>query len=114
MLIFVFAVFVIVCVAFVSDVTILQVLLLTDKRREREKELPPQLETQVGHNFEKMYYDYSIKFLTLGNSGVGKTCFLYQYTDGVFKSDFLSTVGIDFKEKHVVNITVAMVIYNCQ
>lgn len=48
-------------------------------------------------------YDYLIKFLALGDSGVGKTCFLYQYTDGIFHSRFISTVGIDFREKRVVN-----------
>lgn len=47
-------------------------------------------------------YDYLIKFLALGDSGVGKTSFLYQYTDGVFHSQFISTVGIDFREKRVV------------
>ncbi|XP_076644641.1 RAS oncogene family member Rab27 [Halictus rubicundus] len=49
-----------------------------------------------------MEYDYLIKFLALGNSGVGKTSFLYQYTDGTFDSRFMSTVGIDFKEKRVI------------
>lgn len=47
-------------------------------------------------------YDYLIKFLALGDSGVGKTTFLYQYTDGAFNSQFISTVGIDFREKRVV------------
>lgn len=47
-------------------------------------------------------YDYLIKFLALGDSGVGKTSFLYQYTDGVFHSRFISTVGIDFREKRLV------------
>lgn len=50
-----------------------------------------------------MEYDYLIKFLTLGNSGVGKTSFLHQYTDGKFLSKFISTVGIDFKEKRLVS-----------
>ncbi|KOC70307.1 Ras-related protein Rab-27A [Habropoda laboriosa] len=49
-----------------------------------------------------MEYDYLIKFLALGNSGVGKTSFLYQYTDGTFDARFISTVGIDFKEKRVI------------
>ncbi|KAI4457503.1 hypothetical protein MML48_7g00012250 [Holotrichia oblita] len=51
-----------------------------------------------------MDYDYLIKFLALGDSGVGKTSFLYQYTDGNFNSRFISTVGIDFREKKLVRI----------
>lgn len=49
-------------------------------------------------------YDYLIKFLALGDSGVGKTSFFYQYTDGVFNTKFISTVGIDFREKRIVSI----------
>lgn len=52
----------------------------------------------------QMEYDYLIKFLALGDSGVGKTSFLYQYTDGNFNSRFISTVGIDFREKRLVSI----------
>ena len=37
-------------------------------------------------------------------TGVGKTSFLFQYTDGVFESKFVTTVGIDFREKRVVSI----------
>ena len=47
-------------------------------------------------------YDYLIKFLALGDSGVGKTSFLHQYTDGVFTGTFISTVGIDFREKRII------------
>lgn len=47
-------------------------------------------------------YDYLFKFLILGNSSVGKTSFLYHYTDGVFRSNFSSTVGVDFREKRMV------------
>ena len=48
-------------------------------------------------------YDYLLKFLALGDSGVGKTSLLYQYTDGTFNPKFISTVGIDFREKRVVS-----------
>jgi len=48
-------------------------------------------------------YDYLLKFLVLGDSGVGKTCLLYQYTDGRFHTQFISTVGIDFREKRLVS-----------
>jgi len=37
-----------------------------------------------------------------GDSGVGKSSFLQQYTDGTFNRKFISTIGIDFREKHVV------------
>ncbi|XP_062051533.1 ras-related protein Rab-27A-like [Lepus europaeus] len=46
-------------------------------------------------------YDYLIKFLALADSGVGKTSVLYQYTDVKFNSKFITTVGIDFREKRV-------------
>nr|XP_032824417.1 LOW QUALITY PROTEIN: ras-related protein Rab-27A-like [Petromyzon marinus] len=47
-------------------------------------------------------YDFLIKLLALGDSGVGKTSLLYNYTDGKFNSKFVTTVGIDFREKRVV------------
>lgn len=47
-------------------------------------------------------YDYLIKLLSLGDSGVGKTTFLYRYTDNKFNPKFITTVGIDFREKRVV------------
>jgi len=49
-----------------------------------------------------MDYDYLLKFLALGDSGVGKTSFLFQYSDNVFNDKFISTVGIDFREKRLV------------
>lgn len=58
-------------------------------------------------------YDYLIKFLALGDSGVGKTCLLYQYTDGVFHSRFISTVGIDFREKRLVSALMELIWYYC-
>lgn len=47
-------------------------------------------------------YDYLIKLLALGDSGVGKTTFLYRYTDSKFNRKFTTTVGIDFREKRVM------------
>ena len=46
-------------------------------------------------------FDYLIKFLVLGDSGVGKTSCLCQYVDKTFSPNFISTVGIDFREKIV-------------
>lgn len=47
--------------------------------------------------------EYLIKFLALGDSGVGKTSLLYQYTDSRFNPRFVPTIGIDFREKRVVS-----------
>uniref|UniRef100_A0A8C2W7X6 small monomeric GTPase n=2 Tax=Cyclopterus lumpus TaxID=8103 RepID=A0A8C2W7X6_CYCLU len=47
-------------------------------------------------------YDYLIKLLALGDSGVGKTTFLHRYTDNQFNRKFTTTVGIDFREKRVI------------
>lgn len=47
-------------------------------------------------------YDITGKVMLLGDSGVGKTCFLIQFKDGAFLSGtFLATVGIDFRNKVV-------------
>ncbi|XP_009978180.1 PREDICTED: ras-related protein Rab-37-like, partial [Tauraco erythrolophus] len=40
--------------------------------------------------------------MLLGDSGVGKTCFLLRFKDGAFLSGtFIATVGIDFRNKVV-------------
>ena len=46
-------------------------------------------------------YDLYLKFLVIGDSGVGKTSFLYQYTEKKFNPKFVTTVGIDFTEKRI-------------
>ncbi|KAM7334557.1 hypothetical protein ACRRTK_007877 [Alexandromys fortis] len=47
-------------------------------------------------------YDLTGKVMLLGDSGVGKTCFLIQFKDGAFLSGtFIATVGIDFRNKVV-------------
>lgn len=43
--------------------------------------------------------DYTLKILTIGESGVGKTCILLRYTDNKFSKHHLTTIGIDFKTK---------------
>ncbi len=39
------------------------------------------------------------KVLLLGDSTVGKTCFLKRYVDNTFQDAYLSTIGFDFKFK---------------
>ena len=40
-----------------------------------------------------------INIMTLGNSEVGKTCYILKYTENFFQELYLTTVGIDFKMK---------------
>ncbi|XP_067943462.1 ras-related protein Rab-27B-like [Watersipora subatra] len=49
----------------------------------------------------RLQYDCLIKLLALGDSGVGKTSMLCRYINNHFYPNFISTVGIDFKEKRV-------------
>ncbi|XP_032824664.1 ras-related protein Rab-8A-like [Petromyzon marinus] len=42
-------------------------------------------------------YDCLFKLLLIGDSGVGKTCVLFRFSEDAFNSTFISTIGIDFK-----------------
>ena len=45
-----------------------------------------------------LYTFWRIQVMLLGDSGVGKTCFLLRFTDKTFLSgSFIATVGIDFR-----------------
>ena len=40
------------------------------------------------------------KILILGDSKVGKSCFLTRYADKTYQEDYLSTIGMDYKIKN--------------
>ena len=42
----------------------------------------------------KKNYDYLFKLLLIGDSGVGKTCLLFRFSDDAFNTTFISTIGI--------------------
>lgn len=46
-------------------------------------------------------YDYLFKLLVIGDSGVGKSCILYRFTDDAFTDSYISTIGVDFKIKTI-------------
>eukprot|EP00002_Diphylleia_rotans_P013498 TRINITY_DN2639_c0_g1_i1.p1 TRINITY_DN2639_c0_g1~~TRINITY_DN2639_c0_g1_i1.p1 ORF type:complete len:138 (-),score=20.87 TRINITY_DN2639_c0_g1_i1:788-1201(-) len=46
-------------------------------------------------------YDCLLKFLVLGNTGVGKSCLLLRFADDTFTESHLPTLGVDFKFKSV-------------
>jgi Ras-related protein Rab-8A len=45
----------------------------------------------------KRDYDYMVKILLIGDSGVGKSCLLLRYSNDIFSPSFIPTIGIDFK-----------------
>lgn len=44
-------------------------------------------------------YDVLLRLMLLGDSGVGKTCLLWRFTDDDYHPSHISTIGIDFKMK---------------
>jgi len=47
-------------------------------------------------------YDIHLKVLMLGDGGTGKTSLLLRYAESKFQQNLLSTIGIDFKVKHIL------------
>lgn len=50
---------------------------------------------------ENERFDYGVKLLMIGDSGVGKSCLLSRYTGDSFNESFIATIGIDFKIKYI-------------
>jgi len=50
-----------------------------------------------------MDYNQLIKIITVGDSGVGKSCIILRCTENTFKDTYISTIGVDFKI-HTLNI----------
>ena len=46
-------------------------------------------------------FDILLKLMVLGDSGVGKTSFIHRFVDGKFCEKYVTTVGIDFREKTI-------------
>ena len=57
---------------------------------------------KAGGGNRTVKYDYLIKLLLIGDSGVGKSCLLLRYSDDSFTSSFITTIGIDFKIKPIM------------
>ena len=45
--------------------------------------------------------DLVYKILLLGDSEVGKSCFLMRYADNVFVENYITTIGLDYKLKYI-------------
>lgn len=42
-------------------------------------------------------FDYLFKLLLIGDSSVGKSCFLLRFADDAYVDSYISTIGVDFK-----------------
>ncbi|KAF7016646.1 hypothetical protein CFC21_030201 [Triticum aestivum] len=42
-------------------------------------------------------FDYLFKLLLIGDSSVGKSCFLLRFSDDSYVDSYISTIGVDFK-----------------
>ena len=49
----------------------------------------------------KASYDFLLKLLMIGDSGVGKSSLLLRFANDEFTPSFISTIGIDFKVKTI-------------
>ena len=64
------------------------------------------------NNIQKI--DYKFKIMILGESKIGKTCFITRYTNNNFSGAYLTTVGIDFQTKIITlnNKTIKLQIWD--
>lgn len=46
-------------------------------------------------------YDYLFKLIIIGDTNTGKSCLLQRFADDAYTSDFISTIGVDFKVKTI-------------
>jgi GTPase SAR1 family protein len=60
----------------------------------------------------KKTYDLLFKLLLIGDSGVGKTCLLFRFSDDAFNTTFISTIGKCFlkTENEILNLVVSGVL----
>mmetsp|Transcript_26725 Transcript_26725/g.23677 ORF Transcript_26725/g.23677 Transcript_26725/m.23677 type:complete len:94 (-) Transcript_26725:527-808(-) len=47
------------------------------------------------------YYDYLLKYIVVGNAGVGKSCLVLQFTDKRFLNDYKVTIGAEFGTRKI-------------
>ena len=46
-------------------------------------------------------YDYMVKLIIIGDSGVGKTNILTRFCEDIFKETHVATIGVDFNVKTI-------------
>ena len=61
-----------------------------------------------------MNYDKTCQILLIGDSRVGKTCLIQRYANGIFKEDYITTVGLDYytKQEMINNLNVSVKLWD--
>lgn len=49
-----------------------------------------------------MSYSYLFKMIIIGDTGVGKSCLLLQFTDQKFRNDHDLTIGVEFGSRKIM------------
>jgi len=62
----------------------------------------------ISNHYVVKDFDYMIKLIVVGSSGVGKSSLLMQFTDSVFEAKMETTVGVEFGVK-ILNIAGAKI-----
>ena len=47
-------------------------------------------------------YEFLVKIIIIGDSGVGKTNFIFRFAENSFSDMHVSTVGLDYKSKIII------------
>ncbi|PWZ38033.1 GTP-binding protein YPTM1 [Zea mays] len=68
----------------------------------RNRSSPPRCswDRKVGSAMSNEF-DYLFKLLLIGDSSVGKSCFLLRFADDSYVDSYISTIGVDFKIRTV-------------
>ncbi|EEC77351.1 hypothetical protein OsI_16033 [Oryza sativa Indica Group] len=74
--------------------SILFLLLPADTFDPEQKKLQKWVKSGRAMNNE---FDYLFKLLLIGDSSVGKSCFLLRFADDSYVDSYISTIGVDFK-----------------
>jgi GTPase SAR1 family protein len=45
---------------------------------------------------ERNEYDYLLKLLLIGSTGVGKSSLLFRFSDNIYEKEWVPTIGVDF------------------
>ena len=69
-------------------------MLITLKSIEKSRKLSDDADdNNMSGAGKTQAFDYLIKLILIGDSGVGKTCFLLKFADENFTSSHISTIG---------------------